>query len=100
MRGSRSGGSWLVAAACIALLVLLPVGALVFDALHGSGTLWPHLLRYVLPPALRDTLLLLGGVGAMVIALGTGSAWLVSAYDFPGRRVFEWALLLPLAVPT
>jgi len=100
IRESRSGGSWLAAAACIALLVLLPVAALLFEALHGEGMLWPHLLRHVLPPALRDTLLQLAGVGALVIALGTGSAWLVTAYDFPGRRLFEWALLLPLAVPT
>ncbi len=99
-RGSRSGAAWLAAAAVIALLVLLPVVALLSKALQGDGMLWPHLLQYVLPPALRDTLLLLAGVGLLVIALGTGSAWLVTAYDFPARRVFEWALLLPLAVPT
>ncbi len=45
-------------------------------------------------------MLLLLGTGVLVVALGTGSAWLVSAYDFRGRRIFEWALLLPLAVPT
>ena len=49
---------------------------------------------------LRDTVLLLAGVGAMVITLGTGLAWLMTAYDFPGRRIFDWALLLPLAIPT
>ncbi len=91
---------WLVPAVAIALLVLLPVVALLAEALRGDGMLWPHLLRYVLPPALRDTLLLLAAVGVLVVALGTGSAWLVTAYDFRGRRVFEWALLLPLAVPT
>jgi iron(III) transport system permease protein len=96
----RSGGGWLAAATCIALLALLPVAALLFQALGSDGSLWPHLLRNVLPPALRDTLLLLLGVGVLVIALGTGSAWLVTAFDFRGRRIFEWALLLPLAVPT
>jgi iron(III) transport system permease protein len=100
IRVSRPGGAWLAAAAGIALLVLLPVAALLFEALRGDGMLWPHLVHYVLPPALRETLLLLAAVGVLVIALGTGSAWLVTAYDFPGRRVFEWALLLPLAVPT
>jgi iron(III) transport system permease protein len=54
----------------------------------------------VLPVALRDTLVLLTGVGVLAAAIGTGAAWLVSAHDFPGRRVLEWALLLPLAVPT
>lgn len=98
--GNRSAAAWLAAAVVIALLVLLPVIALVTEALHGDGMLWPHLLRHVLPPALRDTLLLLASVGVLVVALGTGSAWLVTAYDFRGRRVFEWALLLPLAVPT
>ncbi|KAG1185625.1 hypothetical protein G6F35_014825 [Rhizopus arrhizus] len=44
--------------------------------------------------------MLLAGVGVMVTLLGTGAAWLVTAYDFPTRRILTWALLLPLAVPT
>ena len=36
----------------------------------------------------------------MVVTLGTALAWLVTAYEFPGRRIFDWALLLPLAMPT
>ena len=94
------GAGWLAASVGIALLALLPVAALLFEAARGDGALWAHLLQYVLPPAVRDTSLLLAGVGLIVIVLGTGSAWLVTAYDFPGRRLFEWALLLPLAVPT
>ena len=54
----------------------------------------------MLPYAIRTTVLLLLGVGAVVAAIGVGTAWLVSVYRFPGRNVFEWALLLPLAVPT
>ncbi len=59
-----------------------------------------HIASTVLPTALRDTVILLTGVGVLVAAIGTGAAWLVTAYDFPGRRMVEWALLLPLAVPT
>src|SRR3546814_6680668 len=44
--------------------------------------------------------MLLAGVGVVVTLLGTGAAWLVTAYDFPTRRILTWALLLPLAVPT
>jgi iron(III) transport system permease protein len=54
----------------------------------------------VLPGALLDTALLLAGVGLLAGILGTGTAWLVTAFQFPGRRVLTWALLLPLAVPT
>lgn len=93
-------GGWLAASAAIAALVLTPVAALVAIALRGSGDVWPHLAKYVLPVALRDTSVLLLGVGTVAALLGVGGAWLVTAYRFPGRRVFDWALLLPLAIPT
>ncbi|MBB5220454.1 iron(III) transport system permease protein [Amaricoccus macauensis] len=93
-------GRWELAALAIAGLVLLPVVSLALVAAQGSEGLWGHLARNVLPVAVRDTAILLTGVGLMVAAIGVTTAWLVSACDFPGRRIFEWALLLPLAVPT
>src|ERR671914_3149677 len=51
------------------------------------------------PEALRDTAILVVGVGAGTLVLGTGLALLVSFFDFPGRSWIEWALVLPLAVP-
>jgi len=96
----QPGRHWLSAAAIIGALVALPVLALTWEALQGSTGLWPHLLAYVLPPALGQTVTLLLGVGLLVTVIGTSTAWLVTAYDFPGRRQLEWALLLPLAVPT
>lgn len=98
----RCGGAcvWVAGAAATALLVLVPVLALVAIAAGGSGDAWAHLAANVLPRATLNTLLLLAGVGVLTIAIGTGAAWLVTAYDFPGRRVLDWALLLPLAVPT
>ncbi len=99
-RRSRSGSGWIISAAMVAGLVLLPVLALVLQAVQGSDGLWSHLLATTLPAALADTLILLCGVGLLVAFLGTGAAWLVTAYDFPCRRILEWALILPLAVPT
>lgn len=96
----QPGRRWLSAAAVIGALVALPVLALAWEALQGSTGLWPHLFAYVLPPALGQTAMLLLGVGVLVTVIGTSTAWLVTAYDFPGRRQLEWALLLPLAVPT
>ena len=90
----------LLASCLLACALVAPVAGLVTIAAQGSGGAWPHLLAYVLPGAVLDTLILLTGVGCLVIAMGTGLAWLMTAYEFPGRRIFEWALLLPLAVPT
>jgi iron(III) transport system permease protein len=98
--GREGERSWLIASGCVALLVLAPFVSLAVIAARGSGDLWPHILAYVLPQALRDTAILLVGVGAVVVTLGAGLAWLVTAYEFPGRRIFDWALLLPLATPT
>jgi iron(III) transport system permease protein len=91
---------WLVGAALVAGLVLAPIAALARTAFAGSEELWQHLFAYVLPVAARDTLILLVGVAALTAVLGTSLAWLVTAYEFPGRATFAWALLLPLAVPT
>ncbi len=99
-RISRSEAGWLAAALAVLAVVALPLGGLVYFAMRGSGDVWPNLVANVLPHAIRTTVILLLGVGAMVAVIGVGTAWLVTMYRFPGRRLFEWALLLPLAVPT
>jgi iron(III) transport system permease protein len=91
---------WLLASGAIALLVVAPLAALAVVAARGGSEQWAHLVAYVLPVAARDTFILLAGVGLLATALGAGTAWLVTAYAFPGRGVLSWALLLPLAVPT
>lgn len=94
------GGGWTLAALVIAGLVLLPILTIALTAVASRGDLWSHVWVYVLPQATRTTLTLLLGTGIIVTVVGTGAAWLVTAYDFRGRGVLEWALLLPLAVPT
>ncbi|ARP94047.1 ABC transporter permease [Bordetella genomosp. 13] len=97
---AERGAGWLIAAMLIALAVLAPLAALAWWALQADLAHWTHLAANVLPTALSNTARLLLGVGVVVTLLGTGAAWLVTAYDFPSRRVLTWALLLPLAVPT
>ncbi len=91
---------WLLIGALCSLLVLLPVAGLIWFAARGSGDLWPHLAANVLPAALRTTAILLIGVAVVTSVIGVGAAWLIATCRFPGRRFFEVALLLPLAVPT
>lgn len=101
MRSQRSvGKGWLLAALIITVIVLSPVAVLAWEAMQGSVEHWQHLLHHVLPTAFGNTVVLLVGVGILVTALGVGSAWLITAYQFPTRGVLSWALLLPLAVPT
>ena len=75
---------WSVAALIISLIALAPVIAVGVLALKSSGDTWPHLVANVLPGALRRTLGLMAGVGLLTLAIGTGTAWLVTMYRFPG----------------
>lgn len=97
----RQGGGrgWSVAAVLVAGLVLMPVLSVVWLALNPTDNIWPHLLSSVMPRYFGNTVALAVGTGLLAAAMGTGAAWLVSMYDFPGRGVLQWLLLLPLAVP-
>jgi iron(III) transport system permease protein len=83
-----------------AALVAMPVLAIVVLAARPAPDVWQHLVDYVLPLALRDTALLLSGVGIIALIAGAVPAWLVSLHDFPGRGLLLWLLPLPLAIPT
>ena len=95
-----AGPIWRWASFGIAIGVLAPVLMLAWLAFGSGVAHWGPLFAHVLPQAALNTALLLTGVGALVLLIGTGCAWLVTACDFPGRRVLNWALLLPLAMPT
>ncbi len=86
----------------LALLLAAPLLALGLVALSG----WSegpdglaHLLVTVLPRYAWTTLWLTSAVLVVVLLTGVGAAWLVAAYEFPGRRVFAWMLVLPMAMP-
>ena len=90
---------WSGLALIVAAIVITPSLAIIWTALFPAENIWPHLLATTLPIYLLNTVVLMVGVGIGVLALGTGGAWLVATCRFPGQRVFEWALLLPLAMP-
>jgi len=90
---------WSAVAIALALLICLPVLTIAGLALSPVTGIWGHLASTVLPGYVANTLALLLLVGSGVVVIGTGTAWLVSMCRFPGRRLFEWALLLPLACP-
>lgn len=96
-RGGQGPLPWIVIT--IAALLALPVFSVVSSIFMEGGDAWHHLLTTVMPGYLTNTLLLVLGVAIGVPIIGAGTAWLVTMCNFPGRWFFEWALILPLAVP-
>jgi iron(III) transport system permease protein len=97
----RPGGGLLIAflALGIATIVAVPVLIVLSSLARPAGEIWVHLWRTQLPQLIVNTLMLVAGVGAGTLVVGTTLAWLVTTYRFPGRALFEWAFVLPLAVP-
>lgn len=83
----------------VSLVLALPIIAIVVHLLDGSLSVWNHLVDTVLWDYLLNSLGLLLGVGFGVLFIGVPTAWLTSCCEFPGRKFFTWALLLPLAIP-
>lgn len=90
---------WSVAAGVVALLVATPILVVLSSLARPSLAIWRHLWETQLLGLIANTLLLIIGVGFGVTVLGTGLAWLITMYRFPGRAIFEWFLILPLAIP-
>jgi iron(III) transport system permease protein len=91
---------WSLTALALALVVALPVLVVASSLTQPAGEVWSHLASTVLADYLTNTVLLALGVGIGVTVLGVGTAWLVTMCHVPSRGILEWALLLPLAVPT
>ncbi|MCB1841411.1 MAG: iron ABC transporter permease [Halioglobus sp.] len=97
--GWRAGFGWRAAMVVTAGVITLPVLVIVGSLLQGFSPVWQHLLDTVLADYVLNSLLLMLGVGAGTLVLGVGSAWLTAMCEFRGRRWFNWALLLPMAMP-
>ncbi len=83
----------------IAILISTPILTVVSSIFASSGEIWQHLASTVLGDYIINSFILTIGVSCVVLIIGVGTAWLVTACRFPGSNIFEWALLLPLAAP-
>lgn len=90
---------WAAGAFVITGIVALPVLTVLGAAFFPTENIWPHLWETVLPGYIIATLELMAGVAAGTILIGVSAAWLITMCAFPGRKIFEWALVLPLAMP-
>ncbi|MBF0284291.1 MAG: iron ABC transporter permease [Magnetococcales bacterium] len=90
---------WALPAWGLALLSALPLLVILGSWINPAPEVWSHLMATRLPEVVANTVWMLLGVGVGVLLLGVGLAALVALCDFPGRRFFDWALVLPLAIP-
>ena len=90
---------WSAGVLLAALLLSIPVLVVLGFLLEPTGEVWRHLAQTVLQDYVVNSLLLMIGVAIGVLLLGVSTAWLTSMCQFPGRGLFEWALLLPTAIP-
>jgi iron(III) transport system permease protein len=81
-------------------LILLPLGYVTSQALSADPAVWGRLWATRIPELLSNTIWLAAGVACLTFFLGVSTAWLVTRAEFPGRRIWEGALVLPLAMPT
>jgi iron(III) transport system permease protein len=90
---------WTLITGILTLVMTLPLWVIVASWFFPKQEIWQHLVSTVLFDYIFNSLLLMLGVGIGVSLLGVSTAWLVSMCNFPIRRLFEWALMLPMAIP-
>ena len=76
-----------------------PILIVILSLFGGFSENWFHIFDYLIFDYVKSSLILVLGVASIVLAVGTVTAWIVTTYNFPGKRLFEWALILPLAIP-
>ncbi len=91
---------WSVYVWLIGGLVALPILTIAVKLWDGPGSIWSHVVEHLLFDYVSNSLWLSAGCILLTFLMGVSSAWCVTRYDFPGRKVFEWLLLLPLAIPS
>ena len=95
----RVSHGWRLIPFLVAAVVLVPVGTVISSLFVPAGDVWQHLVETTLAGLLVNTFWLAVGVSAGSALLGVSLAWFTAVCEFPGRKFFSWALLLPLAIP-
>ncbi len=95
----NSNLGWIIGTVVIALLISIPIFTVLSSVIFPSSEVWHHLKSTVLTEYIKNSLLLVVGVGIGALVIGITTAWICSVCEFPGRKVFSWLLLLPLAFP-
>lgn len=91
---------WTCGLILLGIAAVTPILVVLSAVLVPADEHWAHMLGNDMGRLIGNTAALLAGVLFFTTLLGVGLAWLVAACDFPGRRFFRWAMILPFAFPT
>ncbi|MFT5618665.1 MAG: iron(III) transport system permease protein [Arenicella sp.] len=97
---NRLFNGWTVGFFVIFGLLVFPIGYIIWHLFEPSSDSWKHISENLLLGYTINSMILTLGVGALTALFGIPTAWFVSTTDFPLRKQFEWALMMPLAIPT
>ncbi|ESP93026.1 MULTISPECIES: ABC transporter permease [Pseudoalteromonas] len=92
--------NWQITAWVIGICLSTPLAFLIFESLQGESEVFSHLWNTVLWDYISNTVWLIAGVLLLSALIALPLGWLTAYCHFPGKRIFEWALMLPLAMPT
>ncbi|WP_214799397.1 iron ABC transporter permease [Exiguobacterium sp. s50] len=95
----RQLNGWSILSFIALVFIVLPGVVVLVELFAPVNDNWQHIREYLLPTYVRNTLFIMLATGLLTTIIGTSLAWFVTVYDFPFRRFFKWALILPLAIP-
>ena len=96
----RDFNKWTLLIVAISLFLAIPVFSILISLFRGSGEMWEHITSYFLFDYIKNSTILIIGTGLLTFTIGTSAAWIVSRYSFRFRKIIEWLLFMPLAIPS
>ena len=90
---------WYVSAFIISFIVVIPIITVFSSFFDDTSNYFSILKETFLSEYIINSFILLIGVLSLTFIIGTGCAYLVSFYNFPGANFFKWALILSFSVP-
>ena len=96
----RDFNKWTLLIVAISLFLAIPVFSILVSLFRGTGEMWEHITSYFLFDYVKNSAILIFGTGLLTFTIGTSAAWIVSRYSFRYKKIIEWLLFMPLAIPS
>jgi len=96
----RDFNKWTLLIIVLSLFLAIPIFSILISLFMGKGEMWEHITSYFLFDYIKNSIILVFGTGLLTFSIGTSSAWIVSKYTFRNKKIIEWLLFMPLAIPS